>query len=647
MTTSHYRLNDEFSLPYSEITDKAYPSLPADAIALDGRLYLIDNKSGKYRRSGVNVVEQRNTSSNRDLLLLPQGVWRQMFESWYQGAGQSNLDRDDALLYRFHKSFGVDPWTKYRLSLLPETREIMDTGAGSKSWVQVLGEHLAVMTGDHVYWFTGDSAAANPPAPSVWYALPSPVVDYTSDGEFIYVLCQDGSLHKCDKDGDTTVTITWETDPAGTNYVDPASTPTFISYVNDYLLIGMGHVLMNITDPAKPVKVYTSPVPGFTWNDATAGDKAIYLSGGAGDRYVIHSVKVSDDGTHLMPAAVAGTLPDGEIAHAVGSYLGFVFVGTQSGVRMATADSTGALTLGALIPSGSPVMCFEGQDRFVWYGDQFNGTFNDGTNRWPGVVSGLSRMDLTVFTTTANTPAYATDLSTYHVGLTRSVTTWLGKRVFAMDGLDPNLAVEGGNQGGIYMESDCRMEAGWVTHGAVSFGVEDLKTGTYAQFKWEPMPNGAEIEMYTSVDNDNYKLLARNDHPGEVRSGNVTMNGQQFSRLSIGMVLHRSDNDCTQSPETSRWEFRALPVKGISSQWDVPIMNMSEIEVSGVKYNRNVNEELDYLVGLVQSGKQVVYQEGAHTYRVVPRTFEWVPEHISNNSTGWNGVFTIRIEEIR
>ena len=52
-----------------------------DIVGLAGRAFLIDNASGQWKRRSVKVVEQRNVSSQRDLTLLPQNVWRQSVES--------------------------------------------------------------------------------------------------------------------------------------------------------------------------------------------------------------------------------------------------------------------------------------------------------------------------------------------------------------------------------------------------------------------------------------------------------------------------------------------------------------------------------------------------------------------------------------
>jgi hypothetical protein len=625
-------MSEPLSVPFSEITDLLGENFSPSVVGVAGRAYLLDNQAGDYKRGAVQVVEQRNTTSNRDLLLLPQGIWRYMFESWHQGAGQSNLDRDDALPFRFLDSYGVNPWDKYRLSLLHETEKMQAVTGADTVFVQVHNGSLVTVVGDKTIW--NDTAARSVDRP---LGVDSgKAISVTYDGEAVIVLTGSGKVFRVsDSNVSTAVTVTPPASPAVPNPLDQAS---FIAYVKDYLILGVGNQLWDITDPAKAVLIYTSPVVGFTWKGAAEGANAIYLIGGAGDKHVVHRVAVADDGTKLQPGAVAATLPDGEIGYAIGSYLGFVFIGTDKGVRMATpSNAAGDLTLGAMIPTASPVRCFEGQDRFVWYGNSdIDGEFGQGQEGFPTVpVPGLGRMDLTTFTVTASTPAYANDLVAEGVaGTVTAVTTWNGHRVFAVQGV------------GVFREHPSRlMEQGWVSHGAVSFGVEDLKTGLYAQFKWSLLDG--QVGMWAAYDSQRYTRLAENATPQSIRSGNVTMDGQQFSRTNIGVILRRDPADPAKGPVLSRWEFRAVPTKGLASRWWLPIMNRAQIELNGVVMNRDPRVELKRLLDLVQVGGMFALQEGGVTYQVTARDYEWRPEILDDVGRSWQGTFVLVVEEIR
>jgi hypothetical protein len=88
-------------------------NIDGSMVAINGRVYPIDTASNRYNQRAIDVLQQRNTADNRDLLLLPQNIWRQQTSGWHYGAGQSNLDRDDAIQSRYEDLFGIDPWTKW------------------------------------------------------------------------------------------------------------------------------------------------------------------------------------------------------------------------------------------------------------------------------------------------------------------------------------------------------------------------------------------------------------------------------------------------------------------------------------------------------------------------------------------------------
>ena len=68
-------ITDDFDQPYYTATAGLPSSFSPSVIGVNGVPYLIDNKSGAYRRQGFDVVQQRNVNDQRDVLLLPQDVW--------------------------------------------------------------------------------------------------------------------------------------------------------------------------------------------------------------------------------------------------------------------------------------------------------------------------------------------------------------------------------------------------------------------------------------------------------------------------------------------------------------------------------------------------------------------------------------------
>ena len=410
----------------------------------------------------------------------------------------------------------------------------------------------------------------------------------------------------------------------------------FIAWEKDYLIVGDGNVLYNALKGNNPTAIYTHPDTNFRWYSAASGSQFIYALGYVGDRTTIHKIGIKSDGTGLLPAIVAATLPDGEIGTSIDSYLGYVFIGTNKGVRMAQADGNGDLVLGAILPTSQPVKCFEGQDRFVWYGNSsMNGTYEDIEDRFPtDSVCGLNRMDLSTFTVTALTPAYANDIFTLDETnkTVQSIVTYSNKRVFSI------------TDSGVFFESDNKVVSGWLKQGIMSFSVEDLKTGLYTQAKWLPLVG--EIDLDIAYDSGPFERVAEFTTTDTVRSDNIALNGRQFTRVNPAYVLCRCPDLTSAGPALTRWEIRAVAVKGRSSRWTIPIMNYDIVEIDEVVYNRDVLQELEDLIALCQNGSVFSLQESGRSYQVHAKDFLWQPEKLSANGKGWQGTFTMIVEEI-
>ena len=620
------QITRQFDEPFSERGTVLPSWFSANVVGLEGRPYLIDDENGSYRRQGVDVVQQRNTSDARDVLLLPQDVWRQMQQSWNFGAGQSNLDRDNALPYRYEDSFGIDPWTQWQISLLPATKKLGDIDYTGKVWVSAVGNYLCVFNGEDVEFFD-ELEDDSTPVGTVTFSAGEDIIDIANDGLVATALTEDRYIWYVN--GPSGTSAKWANHQYSANV-------TFIEWEKDYLIVGDGNVLRNAIKGQNPAAIYTHPDTAFRWYDACSGSQFIYAVGYVGDRTTIHKIGIKSDGTGLLPGIVAATLPDGEIGTSIDSYLGYIFIGTNKGVRMAQADGNGDLVLGAIIPTSAPVKCFEGQDRFVWFGNSsIDGSYADPDNRFPtDPVCGLGRMDLTTFTITALTPAYANDIYTLDETnkTVQSVATFLDKRVFSVEG------------SGVFFESDDKVVSAWLKQGTMSFSVEDLKTGLYTQAKWLPVAGSIDLDI--SYDSEDFERVAEFSTANSVRSDNIPLNGRQFTRLNAAYVLCRCPVNAVSGPTLTRWEVRAVPVKGRASRWTIPIMNYDSVEIDGVVYTRNVRDEFNILLDLAQSGRLFNLQESGQSYQVHAKDFLWQPEKVSTTNVGWQGTFTMIVEEV-
>lgn len=617
-----------FDEPYygsSESGSSSTPNIGGSMVAVNGRVYPIDTASNRYTQRSIDVLQQRNTTDNRDILLLPQNVWRQQVSAWHSGSGQSNMDRDDAIQSRFEGSFGVDPWTKWRFTLLPETLSLRATS--NPTFLTLHTGHIVVVEGNTTYWYTDFDTLED----TITFG-PNTIIDIADRGATVLGLNNQGYIYEI-ADHTSTATQYYNSALTGAN---------MIAWEKDYLLCGHLNVLKWVKTGNQTEVIYTHPDTAFRWESACSGPQAIYVLGGVGDQHVVHKVTIKDDGTGLNPAIVAVQLPDGEIGYKIESYLGYVFIGTNKGVRMAQPDANGDLTLGAIIPTSEPVRAFEGQDRFMWYGISsmdpgYSPIPSDQVDVFPsGPVPGIGRMDLSTFTTSALTPAYANDLAvwTEDAATVKSIVTFNGKRVFSVDGV------------GVFYEGTNKVEAGWLTQGAMSFSVEDLKSALYMQVKWVPDCSG-RINVDLAYDSSGYGRYARiNVSPNSIRSDNIDLHGVKFSRVNVRYVLTRCPLDNEKAPILSRWELRAFPVKGQASRWEVPLILADDVDINGMIEARDPVADKNALLTLIQNGVVFQYQESGQAYQVFAREFLWQPERLSTTGNGWQGTFLIVLEEV-
>jgi len=101
-----------------------------------------------------------------------------------------------------------------------------------------------------------------------------------------------------------------------------------------------------------------------------------------------------------------------------------------------------------------------------------------------------------------------------------------------------------------------------------------------------------------------------------------------------------------KGPIPTRWEFRAFPVKGKASRWDVPLIIADDVDINGMIESRNPIADKNALLSLIQDGTVFQYQESGQSYQVLARDFIWQPERLSTTGNGWQGTFLIVLEEV-
>jgi hypothetical protein len=614
------QVTQDFDAPYFEGSGPREPDNLALPVSLDGRAFLVDTRpetgQTRFQRESVQLLHTQQQDSSGDQTLVPPEMWRRIVESWHFGQGQTRYDRVNSLPYRFKSSEGINVWDEWGMSLLKETQNIRALAAGASMLVSLNVDTLWVGVGSTGYWWSGLSAGPFPPAAPTTMSMGAAVVSATTDGKNLYTLSDAGVVKKWT---DATTSTTFAT----VTTFQP--TKAVIRYIKGFLLVGNGNRLVDVTTGA-PLVVFTHPLVDFYWVDMCEGLSNGFLLGGMGDRWLIQSITVSNDGLTLAPPIVAAPLPEGEVGYALGAYLAYVVVGTSAGWHFAVPGGDGQLQVGRLVNTDLPVRCFEGQDRFVWFGQSATTG-----------ASGLGRADLSTFIQPM-TPASASDLAADDVGIVRGVTTvgagagGLGRRVFTVDGV------------GVFMEGDNLVPIGTLNQGVMTFGTSDPKMGLYAQLYSEPLHGGIQVDV--SWDFGPQEVVAEATAQDSLSAGNIPA-ARRFASASFIFTLTRATEDHTEGPRLTRLEFRAIPVTGRASEWRVPLLVHDDITYDNVSAGRDVISDFDMLMELVESRREFDYREGTRLYRVHAVDFLWVPHHLTYDGDAYNGTYLIVLREIR
>lgn len=593
----------------SWFTGSAVSSDESWDVSINGRGYMVDRRliyqAGRWRRQSVPLVRQQADTSSRpgESSLNPNGLWRRASESWHHGAGQEWYDRDsgDADPLRFRASKGVDPWTKWQLTLLHDTS---NTYTATGQW--------ALAVGGGALYAAGAGGAQRSTDGAAWTAVTG--LPATAPGS----VCSDGSTIYTSH-GTSGVYAT--TGTAATSFA--TGTADLVRYANGRLMAFSGGAVYNIVAAgALPVALYTEPTSGWTWTDATEGQACLYACGYAGDASRVYRVGIKADGTGLDVPVVAASLPDGELAYSLTGYLGYVVIGTSKGVRFAVADSSGNLTLGSLIPTASPVLCGEGQDRFVWFG----------WTNYDSASTGLGRLDLSTFTANL-TPAYASDLmagttATPKQGAVRSVVTFAGKRVFTVDGY------------GVFVESASKVASGTLYQGRVTYGLSDTKNVVYADVRTLPLPASSSVSLAVSHDDGTSTTVGTLNIAGQVAPNDVLLVNQSGT-------FHEPAVTLTGSAAVVRVLLLADPAPTRTDAWQVPLLLAETVTLNGgVQTGFDVAAAMAELLDLRDQRRVITYSEPGGTYRVVIEDTDFTAERVLRDRSGLAGLMVVTLKEL-
>jgi hypothetical protein len=591
-------------------------------VAIDGRPYMVDQKSGKFQRGYEQRVRdsQDTSTSPGEAAINPGGLWRRGQDSWHFGAGQIYADTAESKDYRFYKSKGIDPWTKGQLSLLNATKRSLES-ANTNLFTCVVEsggtEYLYVADGG-VVRFSSNPYAATPTWTAVTTGSPTTlpttaITGLETNGQNVYIAWTSNDIWYTTP-GSTTATFfypTSGTDDQTYNAFGYAKGRGFAAVEQDLYQIGVGSGSHTI--------FYDNPDTTFRWVGAAAGQNAVYAAGHSGDKSLIYKITIKTDGTLDVPV-VALELPVGEIVSAIHGYLGFIAIGSNKGVRFCSTDSNSSLIAGALIPTTSAVNDFTSEDRFIW----FAYTNYEGS-------SGLGRLDLSNFTS-INTPAYATDLMYNSTGVVKSVASIGGKRAFAIAGV------------GVVVEDSANLVAsGEIESGTWRWGIPDRKF--VAKVDTRSTPLSGSIVSYLKTDNGDYQELGIWSSENDTEN---VFNGSDAKAIEAGFkfVFNRNATTTSSGPTLTRWMARAYVAPFRSQVFVVPIILHKSVNVKDKTYYYDVEEQQLFFDSLLESPRIITLQIGNFTHTVILEDIAWESSDSHGNSWTFDGTIVVTLRSV-
>lgn len=590
-------------------------------VGIAGRGYLLDTRRDAGAVNGDIPIQRPQADTSTDpgaQTLSTTGLWRRTVESFHLGAAQTYYDRREGNPYRFESSLGLDPWTKYRLSLLPATEDT-NGPVGVRALLVANGRLYAMAdsapflsyTGDLVNWTTITGMHAQQPT------------SMTTDGAYVYVAQGTGGITRHDVTTDVAVSG-WVT-----------GTVSRVGYVRGRLMAAHNNLLYNYTGTGGAIgaALSTNGNPGFVWEGFGEGPGFIYAYGGSREsKSLIYRITIKPDGTALDQPIVAAPVFTSEYVNVMREYAGLAIVGTDTGWRPAIITDTGDLQLGSPVELDDPVYALEIAGRFAFFGwTDFEGE----------AVTGLGRIDLSTDTAAETTrdgsvpaPAYATDIYTDTPGTVLAVADYFGRRVFAVEGV------------GVFIESFTeKVASGQIDLGLIGFGIGDLKNALYANVRHLPLPDGASVTVEIAKDGGEF-----------VTAGASAIEGSVSAEVQLGQVLAETIRvrlTLTGGAELTEVTFKAAPAADVGELWQLPIFLADKMtDLSGQPVVFDVPAERDFFRSLRSTRTAVTVQVGSAQFTgIVEQLREFVTEGMAYGDDGkwlgwWNGVQQLVIKVV-
>ena len=491
------------------------------------------------------------------------GWWIRSQQSFHGGDGITFYDPANSTTnspdhYRFADSKGVNVWNQGEVTLLKNVTS-GHTTTGPIATNGVVQQHLR-----SIKWstFTGALLHDEYDVDKIKVTDPSnPVhfIDYNSGTDSpVYAICDDGTFAYWITNTSTKKTVykkalTLTSSDADTKMFDEigAVSNAVMEYIKDRIILCADNKVYEFSTSATalPSPVYTQTTTTHVYTSVAASGPAIYIAGYNGSQSTIQKFTLSTAGVMptLTSAVVAAEMPTGEIVHKIYYYLGYMMIGTNKGIRVATvSDQDGSISYGPLIvETTQPCYDFAANDHYVWCATSVAGE--------PGLI----RIDLS----TQIEPlrfAYANDI--YYSGVTGHVTT-----AVCFDGnTDPatadrlmfTTAYASSADGAIYVEDASNLNpTGYLTTGYIRYNTLEPKNFKRLVARGDFEYGSMTLETVTA-DGTEYDVVAYDASvpPVEVTTSNP-QEAQEY--LAYKFILYRDGDNASLGPIMKGYQAKA------------------------------------------------------------------------------------------
>ena len=478
------------------------------------------------------------------------GWWIRSQSSFHSGTGIKFYDPSggETTAHRFADSSNVDVWTKGQVTLLKETANLTGVTTGTYKLISIVDGSTDKILG----WTPASTTIKNytPTGTAVEYThvtgigtpLDTAILAIVSDGTNLFIA-----------DNDHIYTGPIATPTAGySRYYNTDSEKVVLGWVKQRLVAGIGASVYELTNAkgsthVLPTATYTHPNSGWTWTSISEGGSAIYAAGYAGTSGAIYKFILSTS-TGSMPTLTSGIiaakLPSGEYPLKIESYLGYLVIGTNKGVRVATisegASTAGDLSYGPLIIEASNTgLDFAFRDKFVYVTGSIGG------------CPGLYRIDLSNEIETLRF-AYATDTFLSGVGGYATSVDFVGN--------SNQIAFTTSGSNGIAIQSTTvSAETGYIKTGKIRYGTLEPKNfkrliarGSFTV--GETLLSSIATNAGGSETEYDHIGYSANVEPVEVTTSQPA-NAQEF--LAYKFTLTRDSTDTTLGPTFKGYQAKA------------------------------------------------------------------------------------------